>query len=60
MKLPRNFYKPLAIGAPAPPRELPVLRLIPRQIPSLNRIRQCHRLPKSQRQSFPRNRVHAA
>ena len=24
MKLPRNFYKPLAIGAPAPPRELPV------------------------------------
>jgi malyl-CoA/(S)-citramalyl-CoA lyase len=24
MKLPRNFYKPLAIGAPAPLRELPV------------------------------------
>lgn len=24
MKLPRNFYKPLAIGAPAPCRELPV------------------------------------
>jgi malyl-CoA/(S)-citramalyl-CoA lyase len=24
MKLPRNFYKPLAIGAPAPPREMPV------------------------------------
>jgi malyl-CoA/(S)-citramalyl-CoA lyase len=24
MKLPRNFYKPLAIGAPTPPRELPV------------------------------------
>ena len=24
MKLPRNFLKPLAIGAPAPPRELPV------------------------------------
>jgi malyl-CoA/(S)-citramalyl-CoA lyase len=24
MKLPRNFYKPLAIGAPAPPRDLPV------------------------------------
>src|SRR5712675_1811766 len=24
MKLPRNFFKPLAIGAPAPPRELPV------------------------------------
>jgi malyl-CoA/(S)-citramalyl-CoA lyase len=23
MKLPRNFYKPLAIGAPAPPRDLP-------------------------------------
>src|SRR5262249_20753102 len=31
MKLPRNFYKPLAIGAPAPPRELPVRlrRMIP-------------------------------
>jgi malyl-CoA/(S)-citramalyl-CoA lyase len=24
MKLPRNFFKPLAIGAPAPPSELPV------------------------------------
>ena len=24
MKLPNNFYKPLAIGAPAPFRELPV------------------------------------
>src|ERR1700687_2299225 len=24
MKLPRPFYQPLAIGAPAPPRELPV------------------------------------
>ena len=24
MKLPRNFYKALAIGAPAPLRELPV------------------------------------
>src|SRR5271169_566598 len=24
MKLPRQFFKPLAIGAPAPPRELPV------------------------------------
>ncbi len=24
MKLPRNFLKPLAIGAPAPPRELPL------------------------------------
>jgi malyl-CoA/(S)-citramalyl-CoA lyase len=24
MKLPRNFFKPLAAGAPAPPRELPV------------------------------------
>ena len=24
MKLPRNFYKPLAIGAPSPYRELPV------------------------------------
>src|SRR5207245_9685486 len=24
MKLPRNFFKPLAIGAPAPLRELPV------------------------------------
>ena len=24
MKLPRSFFKPLAIGAPAPPRELPV------------------------------------
>jgi malyl-CoA/(S)-citramalyl-CoA lyase len=24
MKLPRNFFKPLAVGAPAPPRELPI------------------------------------
>ena len=24
MKSPRQFYQPLAIGAPAPPRELPV------------------------------------
>jgi len=24
MKLPRNFFKPLAIGAPAPLRELPL------------------------------------
>jgi malyl-CoA/(S)-citramalyl-CoA lyase len=24
MKLPRNFFKPLAIGAPAPLRDLPV------------------------------------
>jgi len=24
MKLPRNFFKPLAIGAPAPQRELPL------------------------------------
>jgi malyl-CoA/(S)-citramalyl-CoA lyase len=24
MKLPRNFFKPLAIGAPAPPRDLPL------------------------------------
>ena len=24
MKLPRNFFKPLAIGAPVPPRELPL------------------------------------
>jgi malyl-CoA/(S)-citramalyl-CoA lyase len=24
MKLPRNYYKPLATGAPAPPRELPL------------------------------------
>jgi malyl-CoA/(S)-citramalyl-CoA lyase len=24
MKLPRSFYQPLALGAPAPPRELPV------------------------------------
>jgi malyl-CoA/(S)-citramalyl-CoA lyase len=24
MKLPRNFFKPLAIGAPLPPRELPI------------------------------------
>ena len=24
MKLPRSFYQPLAIGAPAPLRELPV------------------------------------
>src|SRR5215470_232962 len=37
MKLPRNFFKPLALGAPAPLRELPVrlermIHFVPPQI----------------------------
>lgn len=41
MKLPRNFYKPLAIGAPAPYRELPVRleRMIHFVPPHLEKIR---------------------
>ncbi len=40
MKLPRNFFKPLAIGAPAPMRELPVklermIHFVPPQIEKL-------------------------
>jgi malyl-CoA/(S)-citramalyl-CoA lyase len=40
MKLPRNFFKPLAIGAPPPPRELPVklermIHFVPPQIEKL-------------------------
>src|SRR5262249_20987342 len=40
MKLPRNFFKPLAIGAPAPRRELPVklermIHFVPPQIEKL-------------------------
>ena len=41
MKLPRNFFKPLAIGAPAPLRELPVRleRMIHFVPPHLDKIR---------------------
>ena len=41
MKLPRNFFKPLAIGAPAPLRELPVRleRMIHFVPPHLERLR---------------------
>jgi malyl-CoA/(S)-citramalyl-CoA lyase len=40
MKLPRNFFKPLAIGAPAPPRELPIklermIHFVPPQVEKL-------------------------
>ena len=40
MKLPRNFFKPLAIGAPPPLRELPVklermIHFVPPQIEKL-------------------------
>src|SRR5229473_2150948 len=40
MKLPRNFFKPLAIGAPAPLRELPIklermVHFVPPQIEKL-------------------------
>ena len=40
MKLPRNFFKPLAIGAPAPLRELPVrlermIHFVPPHLPKL-------------------------
>src|SRR6202011_4611562 len=42
MKLPRNFFKPLAIGAPAPLRELPVKleRMIHFVPPHIEKIRQ--------------------
>src|SRR5437763_16379106 len=41
MKLPRNFFKPLAIGAPAPLRELPVRleRMIHFVPPHLEKLR---------------------
>jgi malyl-CoA/(S)-citramalyl-CoA lyase len=41
MKLPRNFYKPLAIGAPSPMRELPVRleRMIHFVPPHLEKLR---------------------
>jgi malyl-CoA/(S)-citramalyl-CoA lyase len=40
MKLPRNFFKPLAVGAPAPLRELPVrlermIHFVPPHLPKL-------------------------
>ena len=42
MKLPRNFYKPLAIGAPPPPRDLPVRleRMIHFVPPHMEKMRQ--------------------
>src|SRR3974377_949299 len=42
MKLPRNFFKPLAIGAPAPLRDLPVRleRMIHFVPPHLEKLRQ--------------------
>jgi malyl-CoA/(S)-citramalyl-CoA lyase len=42
MKLPNNFYKPLAVGAPAPPRELPVKleRMIHFVPPHIEKMRQ--------------------
>src|ERR1700681_4976495 len=41
MKLPRNFYRPLAVGAPAPLRELPVKleRMIHFVLPHLDKVR---------------------
>jgi malyl-CoA/(S)-citramalyl-CoA lyase len=41
MKLPRNFFKPLTIGAPAPPRELPIRleRMIHFVPPHLDKLR---------------------
>ncbi|MBV8608743.1 MAG: hypothetical protein JO034_14935, partial [Singulisphaera sp.] len=50
MKLPANFYKPLAIGAPAPPRELPVRpeRMIHFFPPHIEKIRA--RIPETARQ----------
>lgn len=50
MKLPANFYKPLAIGAPAPPRELPVRpeRMIHFFPPHIEKIRA--RVPETARQ----------
>jgi malyl-CoA/(S)-citramalyl-CoA lyase len=45
MKLPRQFFKPLAIGAPAPLRELPVLleRMIHFVPPHIEKLR--HKVP---------------
>ena len=50
MKLPANFYKPLAIGAPTPPRELPVRpeRMIHFFPPHIEKIRA--RVPETARQ----------
>jgi hypothetical protein len=42
------------------PCQPPVVHFILRQITALHRIRQCHRLPKSQRQSLAGNRIHAS
>jgi malyl-CoA/(S)-citramalyl-CoA lyase len=41
MKLPRNFFKPLAIGAPAPLRELPLRleRMIHFMPPHIEKVR---------------------
>src|SRR6516225_6360920 len=41
MKLPRSFFKPLALGAPAPPRELPVRleRMIHFVPPHIDKVR---------------------
>src|ERR1700682_4028828 len=41
MKLPRNFFKPLAIGAPMPLRDLPVRlqRMIPFVPPHIEKLR---------------------
>jgi malyl-CoA/(S)-citramalyl-CoA lyase len=41
MKLPRNFFKPLAVGAPAPPRELPIRleRMIHFVPPHIDKVR---------------------
>src|SRR5215831_2669657 len=41
MKLPRNFFKPLAVGAPAPPRQLPLRleRMIHFVPPHLEKLR---------------------
>src|SRR5215470_7978541 len=50
MKLPANFYKPLAIGAPAPLRELPVRpeRMIHFFPPHVDKIRA--RIPQTARE----------
>jgi malyl-CoA/(S)-citramalyl-CoA lyase len=50
LKLPAHFYKPLAVGAPAPPRELPVRpeRMVHFFPPHVDKIRA--RLPETARQ----------
>ena len=50
MKLPAHFYKPLAIGAPAPLRELPVRpeRMIHFFPPHVEKIRAQFRRPREQ------------